>query len=95
MANPQVMLMVGSEGSTETVEISDILFTSIGALSRLIMVEWIMAAETQGSVGLWDSHFRVGGATGTKMQASHSPFASLASSHYFSAHSSAERKLEG
>jgi glucan 1,3-beta-glucosidase len=80
MANPQVMLMVGSEGSTGTVEISDILFTSIGALPGLVMVEWNMAAETQGSVGLWDSHFRVGGATGTKLQVSHFRFTSLASS---------------
>ena len=80
MASPQVMVKVGSVGSIGTVEISDILFTSIGALPGLVMVEWNMGADTQGSVGLWDAHFRVGGAAGTKLQVS-----SLATSKYIAA----------
>jgi glucan 1,3-beta-glucosidase len=56
------MLKVGNEGDVGTVEISDMLFTSVGALPGLVMVEWNVAAETQGSVGMWDVHYRVGGA---------------------------------
>ena len=58
MMNPAVMIRVGQEGDVGTVEISDMLFTSIGALPGLVMVEWNMAEENQGSVGLWDAHFR-------------------------------------
>ena len=60
MARPQVMIRVGNVGDIGTVEISDMLFTSIGALPGLIMMEWNVQAETKGSVGMWDAHFRVG-----------------------------------
>ena len=74
MSDPQPMLRVGStEGETGVFEISDILFTSIGSLPGLVMVEWNMAADDQGSAALWDSHFRVGGAAGTKLQVAQCP----------------------
>ncbi len=65
MKNPKPMVKVGTTGEKGTVEISDILFTSIGALSGLILMEWNVAAEKQGSVGMFDSHFRIGGAYGS------------------------------
>ena len=49
-ANPQVMVRVGNPNDKGTVEISDMLFTSIGALPGLVMVEWNVQASTQGSV---------------------------------------------
>jgi glucan 1,3-beta-glucosidase len=67
------MVRVGAPNDTGTVEISDMLFTSIGALPGLIMVEWNVQAETQGSVGMWDAHFRVGGAIGTELQLAQCP----------------------
>jgi hypothetical protein len=42
------------------------LFTSIGALPGLVLAEWNVQAESPGSVGIWDAHFRVGGAYGTR-----------------------------
>lgn len=65
MTNPKPMVKVGNPGDSGTVEISDILFTSIGPLAGLILVEWNVAAKEQGSVALFDSHFRVGGAYGS------------------------------
>lgn len=65
MSNPKPMIQVGKVGDIGTVEISDMLFTSIGALPGLVLVEWNVQAETPGSVGMWDTHFRVGGAYGT------------------------------
>lgn len=44
------MLKVGTDGQTGTVEISDMIFTSVGALAGLVMVEWNMGASSQGSV---------------------------------------------
>jgi glucan 1,3-beta-glucosidase len=73
MAAPKPMIQVGKAGDVGTVEISDILFTSIGELPGLIMVEWNVQAEEKGSVGIWDSHFRVGGAYGTKLQVAQCP----------------------
>ena len=46
---------------------------SIGALLGLVMVEWNVAASKTGSVGMWDTHFRLGGAIGTKMQVGDCP----------------------
>ncbi|KAE9377716.1 glycoside hydrolase family 55 protein [Stipitochalara longipes BDJ] len=73
MSKPQVMLKVGNSGDVGSVEISDMLFTSKGALPGLILVEWNIAADRQGDVGLWDCHFRVGGALGTGLQVAQCP----------------------
>ncbi|PYH85075.1 exo-1,3-beta-D-glucanase [Aspergillus uvarum CBS 121591] len=73
MTSPKVMIQVGNPGDVGTVEISDMLFTSIGELPGLVMMEWNVQAEIQGSVGIWDSHFRVGGAYGTKLQLADCP----------------------
>lgn len=72
-SNPQVMVRVGNSNDIGTVEISDMLFTSIGALPGLIMVEWNVPAKDQGSVGMWDAHFRVGGVIGTELQVAQCP----------------------
>ncbi|KAK8070234.1 LysM domain-containingprotein [Apiospora phragmitis] len=71
--NPKVMLRVGDRGDVGFVEISDMVFTSVGALPGLIMVEWNVAAESQGAVGIWDSHFRVGGGFGTQLTVTECP----------------------
>lgn len=73
ISNPQPMIRVGAPNDIGTVEISDMLFTSIGALPGLIMMEWNVQAENQGSVGMWDAHFRVGGAIGTELQLAQCP----------------------
>ncbi|GIJ86242.1 hypothetical protein Asppvi_005128 [Aspergillus pseudoviridinutans] len=73
MTSPKVMIQVGKPGDVGTVEISDMLFTSIGELPGLVMMEWNVQAEIQGSVGIWDSHFRVGGAYGSKLQLAECP----------------------
>lgn len=65
MKNPKPMIQVGQEGDSGTVEISDLLFTSRGSLPGLVLMEWNVAAEKQGSVGMFDAHFRVGGAYGS------------------------------
>ena len=41
--------------------------SSIGALRGLVMVEWNVAAPETRSVGIWDTHFRVGGAVRIKL----------------------------
>jgi len=68
MSNPTAVFQVGEVGDEGTVEISDLVFETLGAAPGAVLVEWNVAAATQGSVGMWDVHFRIGGTAGTKLQ---------------------------
>lgn len=39
-----------------------------GATAGAILMEWNLAQASQGSAGMWDAHFRVGGALGSDLQ---------------------------
>lgn len=66
--NPIPMLQIGQPGDKGTVEISDILLETKGPVPGAILMEWNVAGSTQGSAGMWDVHFRVGGSAGTDLQ---------------------------
>ncbi|KAJ6540959.1 pectin lyase fold/virulence factor [Mycena sp. CBHHK59/15] len=70
MNNPQPVVQVGAPGSSGLVEITDIIFSTIGPAGGAIVVEWNVKQTTQGGAGMWDSHIRLGGASGTNLQAS-------------------------
>ncbi|KAJ6547050.1 exo-beta-1,3-glucanase [Mycena capillaripes] len=71
--SPQPVVQVGAPGSTGLVEISDIIFSTIGPAGGAIVVEWNVKQSSQGAAGMWDSHIRLGGAAGTNLQASNCP----------------------
>ncbi|KAE9406708.1 pectin lyase-like protein [Gymnopus androsaceus JB14] len=73
--NPQVAVRVGEKGSKGVVEISDILFSTKGPVPGAIMVEWNVGdpEDAPASAGLWDTHFRIGGAAGTEMELGECP----------------------
>ncbi|KAJ7697688.1 exo-beta-1,3-glucanase [Mycena rosella] len=73
MNNPQPVVQVGAPGSSGLVEITDIIFSTIGPAGGAIVVEWNVKQTTQGGAGMWDSHIRLGGAAGTNLQASECP----------------------
>ena len=63
--NPQVVVRIGEVGNNEqqcgTVEITDVVFTTVGPAPGAIVVEWnarsiVMEANKPG--GMWDSHIR-------------------------------------
>lgn len=62
---PAVMLRVGKEGDIGSVEMQDLILTSIGPTPGVVLMEWNIAADKPGSAALWDVHARLGGATGT------------------------------
>ena len=68
MNNPIPMLQVGQPGDKGNVEISELMLETKGPAPGAILVEWNVAEETQGSVGMWDVHCRVGGSAGTELQ---------------------------
>ncbi|KAJ6608596.1 exo-beta-1,3-glucanase [Mycena sp. CBHHK59/15] len=71
--SPQVVVQVGAPGSTGLVEITDIIFSTIGPSPGAIVVEWNVKQATQGGAGMWDSHIRLGGAAGTNLEKSNCP----------------------
>lgn len=66
-------MQIGAEGDIGVIEIQDLLFTTVGHTAGAILMEWNVAQSSPGSVAMWDSHFRVGGAKGTNLQAADCP----------------------
>ncbi|OJD10071.1 hypothetical protein AJ78_08768 [Emergomyces pasteurianus Ep9510] len=70
-SKPIPMLQVGKPGDKGNVEISDLMIETKGPAPGAILVEWNVAEATQGSVGMWDVHLRIGGSAGTELQSDH------------------------
>ncbi|KAF2396277.1 glycoside hydrolase family 55 protein [Trichodelitschia bisporula] len=68
-SNPQPVFLIGTPNDNGAVEMSDMIFATAGPAPGAILMEWASGASSQGSNGLWDVHFRLGGAAGTQLQA--------------------------
>ncbi|EPE10802.1 glycoside hydrolase family 55 protein [Ophiostoma piceae UAMH 11346] len=64
----KAVFQVGQAGDSGSVEITDIMFATLGPQPGAVMVEWNLAGESAGSSGMWDAHVRIGGAAGTELQ---------------------------
>jgi glucan 1,3-beta-glucosidase len=67
-ANPTPVFQVGQPGDVGSVEMSDLIFETLGPQPGAILVQWNVAESSQGSSGMWDVHFRIGGSAGTQLQ---------------------------
>lgn len=65
--SPQPVFNVGTAGASGAVEISDIIFETMGAAPGAIMIKWNLVS-TAGASGVWDTHVRIGGSAGTQLQ---------------------------
>ncbi|KAJ5961287.1 Exo-1-3-beta-D-glucanase [Penicillium vulpinum] len=72
-AKPVPVFQVGQRGETGSVEMSDLIITTKGPAPGAILMEWNVAGSSQGSAGMWDVHFRIGGAAGTELQSDTCP----------------------
>ncbi|KAM0188779.1 hypothetical protein ACHAPI_010388 [Fusarium lateritium] len=71
---PRAMVQVGRpEDPPGIIEIQDMMFTVSGPTAGAVLVEWNARESSKGSVGMWDSHFRVGGAIGSNLQSKDCP----------------------
>ncbi|KAK2846374.1 hypothetical protein FQN49_005788 [Arthroderma sp. PD_2] len=70
---PEVAVQVAKPGEAGIIEIQDMMFTVSGATAGAILMEWNARETTRGSAAIWDSHFRVGGAIGSKLQRGNCP----------------------
>jgi len=66
--NPRVMLRVGKPGSVGVAELSDLLFSTRGPAPGAILIEWNLRGSSAGESGMWDCHYRIGGAAGTDLR---------------------------
>lgn len=69
-ASPVPVFQVGKSGDTGVAELSDLVFSTKGPQPGAVLVEWNIhdPSGQQGAAGMWDVHFRVGGAAGTNLQ---------------------------
>ncbi|KAJ2920462.1 hypothetical protein H1R20_g16633, partial [Candolleomyces eurysporus] len=67
--DPQVVFQVGKPGDVGIVEISDIIFSTVGPAAGAVVVEWNVKepAGTKAGAGMWDSHIRTSGASGSQL----------------------------
>ncbi|KAJ4156154.1 hypothetical protein LMH87_001367 [Akanthomyces muscarius] len=72
-AEPRAVVQVGEPGERGIIEIQDMMVTVSGATAGAVLMEWNAQESSKGSVGMWDSHFRVGGAIGSKLQKAQCP----------------------
>lgn len=72
-ANPVPLLRVGRDGEVGTVQLVDLLLTSEGPQVGSVLVEWNIAGTSAGDAGMWEVHFRIGGAVGTNINPSTCP----------------------
>ncbi|KAK3368298.1 pectate lyase superfamily protein-domain-containing protein, partial [Podospora didyma] len=77
LKEPKVFLRAGipKTGSIGLVEMSDLIITTKGVASQFAGVEWNIQGVPgfDDAPGMYDVHFRIGGATGTDMQVSQCP----------------------
>ncbi|KAI9645864.1 hypothetical protein NHQ30_005300 [Ciborinia camelliae] len=66
--NPKAVFQVGQVGDVGSVEISDMVFQTMGPAAGAILIEWNVKQASQGSAGMWDVHTRIGGSAGTQLQ---------------------------
>lgn len=67
-SKPKAVFQVGQVGDSGSVEISDMVFQTIGPAAGAILIEWNVNQASQGSAGMWDVHARIGGSAGTQLQ---------------------------
>ncbi|EHA49255.1 hypothetical protein MGG_17486 [Pyricularia oryzae 70-15] len=67
-ANPRAVFQVGQPGDVGAVEMSDMMFQTLGSAPGAIMIQWNLKQASQGAAGMWDVHVRIGGSKGTKLE---------------------------
>lgn len=65
-ANPRPMIRVGNAGDKGVAQLTDFIFTVADILPGAVLVEANMAGTKPGDVGVFNSHFRISGAAGSK-----------------------------
>ncbi|KAF9531336.1 glycoside hydrolase family 55 protein [Crepidotus variabilis] len=73
--NPQVVVRAGKRSDVGILEITDVVFATVGPTAGAIVLEWNVTepAEMKAGCGMWDSHIRLAGSTGTNLEGTTCP----------------------
>lgn len=73
--NPKPMLQIGVAGQTGIAQLTDFMISTKGPQPGAKLIEWNLhdPAGAPGSNGLWDVHYRIGGAIGTDIRPNNCP----------------------
>ena len=66
--DPRPVVRVGHAGDHGELVICDMLFTTRAPAAGAVVIEWNVHESFQGSVAMFDSHVRIGGARGTQLE---------------------------
>ena len=66
--SPTNAVQIGDEGDVGVAQVVDMMFSVADVLQGCKILEVNMAGSQPGDVGLWNTHIRVGGAAGSKVQ---------------------------
>jgi glucan 1,3-beta-glucosidase len=58
--SPKPVVQVGASGSSGTMEITDMIFSTKGPAAGAIVVEWNVKGSSAAAAGMWDTHIRLG-----------------------------------
>ncbi|KAF2140154.1 glycoside hydrolase family 55 protein [Aplosporella prunicola CBS 121167] len=67
-SRPRALVKVGNAGDKGVAQISNMMFTVADILPGCKLLEVNMAGINPGDVGIWNTHFRVGGAVGSRVR---------------------------
>lgn len=73
--SPIPMLQIGTRGQTGVAQLSDFMISTVGSVVGAKLIEWNMhdPQGQPGSNGMWDVHYRIGGAIGTNIEPNNCP----------------------
>ncbi|KAJ5593693.1 hypothetical protein N7537_010597 [Penicillium hordei] len=71
--HPRPLLQVGRPGETGPIELSDLVLGTQGGTLGAILIEHNLASSFPEVGGYWDVHTRIGGWTGSELQAANCP----------------------
>lgn len=66
--SPTTAVQIGKAGDVGIAQVVDMMFSVADVLQGCKILEVNMAGDQPGDVGLWNTHIRVGGAAGSKVQ---------------------------
>jgi len=73
--SPKAMLQIGTPKQTGVAQLSDFMISTRGPQPGAKLIEWNLhdPANAPGSNGMWDVHYRIGGAIGTNIAPNNCP----------------------
>jgi glucan 1,3-beta-glucosidase len=64
-AAPKPMFRLGNPGDVGVAQLADVMLTTRGPAPGAMLLEWHVSGANPGDSGVWDVHYRIGGAAGS------------------------------